>query len=237
MSTVMEARATSAARFWFVGVALVAATIALVGFAPTFYLRPATLAPLPTLLIVHGTVFTSWIALLVAQTTLVASDRRDLHRKLGVFGAALAILIPALGMTAAINSMRLGHTPVEGLDPRSFFALPFRGMLNFTILAGCALAMRRDLATHKRLMVLATFSILDAALARWPVINSYGPPAFFAIQDLLVAAVCVHDWRKFGRVHKAYKWGGALVVLTQPLFLALSGSPPWLALASWIRGF
>lgn len=236
MSTVMGASLPRPARWWFVGVAALAALIVLVGFSPTFFLRPAAMPPLPGLLVLHGIVFSSWMVLLLVQTWLIAADRRDIHRKLGIFGALLAIAIPVLGLRAAIESMRLGHTPLEGLDPRSFFALPFRAMFDFTILAACAIGLRRNPAAHKRLIILATFSMLDAALARWPGVGPFGPPAFYAIQDLLVAGVCLHDKLVHGRVHKAYRWGAALIVLTQPLFLGLSGTPAWLAFADWFRG-
>lgn len=238
MSTVMTPATPglSTDRKFFTGAALVAAFIVAVGFAPTFYLRPASLGPLDPLLVVHGMIFTSWMLLFIAQTSLIAADRRDLHRKLGVFGMLLAVAIPILGLAAAIHSLRLGHVPVPGLDPRQFFALPVQSMVNFSIFATCALLMRRDVQTHKRLMVLAVFSMLGAALARWPVIGPYGPPAFFAVQDLLIAVALIYDKVAHGHVHKAWKWGAAWYVLSQPLFLALSGSPPWFAFAGMIRG-
>lgn len=234
MSTVLPVPASpslAADRKFFTGAAILSALIVALGFSPTFYLRPATLQPLNTLLVVHGIVLTAWFVLFIVQTSLIAADRRDIHRKLGALGIAIALTIPVIGMMAAIDSLRAGHAPVEGLDPRSFFALPVQVLLNFAIFAGCAIAMRRDAKAHKRLMILASFAMLGPALARIPMIGAYGPPGFFAIMDVLVIAALVYDKRVHGHVHKALKYGAIWFVLSQPIFLGLSQTPPWLAFA------
>lgn len=236
MAAVMESRTVSTDRIFYTGMSLVAVAIVAVGFSPTFFLRSAALPPLSPLLTLHGVVFSTWMALFVAQTSLVALDRRDLHRRLGVAAAAVGILMVVLGTMAAAESMRLGRAPIPGLDPRSFFAVPMRDMLVFPILLAAGVGFRADAQTHKRLMLLATISILDAALARFPfaAIKAVGPPAFYAMEDLLIVAGIVYDRATRGRVHRAYVWGGLLIVLTQPLFLVLSGTRPWLAFADWV---
>ena len=74
---------------WFV------AAVVVLGFAPSFYLKPLDLfsyprpnPPLVPNLMVHGLVFTAWVAVFVAQVSLVSAGRRDLHRKLGATGHA-----------------------------------------------------------------------------------------------------------------------------------------------------
>jgi hypothetical protein len=60
-----------------------------VGFSRTYYLAGIFKAPLPNLLVhIHGAVFTTWILLLVTQTSLVAADRVDIHRRLGLLASA-----------------------------------------------------------------------------------------------------------------------------------------------------
>src|SRR5688500_11459289 len=70
--------------------AVALALTALVGFGPSYFLRPVfrpttTLTPL---MHVHGLLFGAWTLLLVVQTTLVAARRTDLHRRLGVTSRA-----------------------------------------------------------------------------------------------------------------------------------------------------
>ena len=232
------ARAFPRDRMFYSGMALVAAAIVVIGFSSTFFLRSASLPPLPQLLIVHGIVFSSWFALFIVQTSLIAANRRDIHRKLGVVGACLAAAMVVLMVVASVQSLRLGHTPLKGLDPRSFFAIPARDIVTFSILVSAAIFLRRHPESHKRLMILATIDIVDAAIARFPIdaIAAYGPPAFFGIQDTLIVAALIYDFSTRGRVHPAYKWGAALIILSQALCLAISGTLPWLAFADWVLG-
>jgi hypothetical protein len=57
--------------------------------------------PLPPLLHIHGAVFSSWMLLLIVQTSLVAAGRVDLHRRLGLLGFFLACLLVCLSLLVA----------------------------------------------------------------------------------------------------------------------------------------
>src|ERR1041385_6821040 len=98
--------------------AIALAGIVFAGFAPTFYLREQFDGPpLSMLKLVHGTAFTAWIALLVTQTGLVAADRRNIHRKLGVAGFGLALLMVLLGTTLSLDALRRGMAPAGAPSP------------------------------------------------------------------------------------------------------------------------
>src|SRR5438045_2066598 len=81
-------------RIFYTGMAIAFLVTVLVGFSRTFYLRPyfQTQSLIP-LLILHGVVFSSWIALLLVQTTLVATKRTRTHMRLGIAGGILASLM------------------------------------------------------------------------------------------------------------------------------------------------
>src|SRR5207249_2769361 len=105
----------------------------------------------------------------VVQTTLIAARRTDIHRRLGWVGAGLAVLMVGAALYAAITS---GHRNVlagQAEAARAFFAIPVADLVAFVTLVGAAIFYRRQPATHKRLMVLGTLTILDAAVARWPL--------------------------------------------------------------------
>ncbi|MFL5619893.1 MAG: hypothetical protein ACJ79A_16045 [Gemmatimonadaceae bacterium] len=224
--------ARRADRIFFGTMSIVILAIVFVGFMRTFYLssyfgRPA-LSPLR---VIHGTAFTSWVVLFAVQTTLIAAGRRDLHRTLGYAGAVLATLMVPLGLTLAIQSARAGRAP-PGLAPLEFLIIPVFDMLVFAPLVAAAVYYRRESAMHKRLMLIATVSLLGAALARVTgTPGAGGPLVFFGVADLLLVCGAIYDRRTLGSVHAAYTWGGGFVVASQVLRLALLKSPLWLAIA------
>jgi len=220
---------------FFVGMAVVMAITVFIGFAPSFYLKAFTAAPsLSPLVWAHGLFFTGWIALLITQATLVAKDRVDVHRRLGMFGLALAVAMVVVGLLTAISAARLGRVPPGAPPPLVFMAIPFFAIVEFAILFGAAIALRGNSQTHKRLMLLATITIVIAAIARLPLPFAGTPPGFFAISDLFIMACVIHDWRTHSRVHPVYVWAGSLLVILQPLQLLFMGTEAWLAFATWL---
>lgn len=112
----------------------------------------------------------------------------------------------------------------------SFFAIPIGDMVVFPILVAAALAWRRESDIHKRLMLLATISILDAAVARWPLaVMANGPVAFFAITDLYILPGVAFDLASRGRLHPANLWGGMLIVASQIARLMVWHTTGWIA--------
>jgi hypothetical protein len=203
-----------------------------VGFAPTYYLKGFFhAAPLTLLVHLHGLVFTSWVLLFFAQNVLVASRQIGIHRRLGVAGAALAALVVAVGLTTALAFARR-TVATGGAETLAFLAIPFGDMLVFGILATAGILCRRRPETHKRLMLVATISILGAAVSRWPfAIMQTGPVAFFVVTDLFVLAGVCYDLVSRRRIHSAYVWGGLLLLVSQPIRLAVGHTETWLALA------
>ena len=218
--------------FTFMGALVILVVFA--GFGRTFYRRPASVGPLSTLLVLHGGAFTAWVLLFIVQSSLVAARRIKIHMKLGWVGAVLASLMVVLGVSAAVAALRLGRTPIPGLDPRSFFVVPMFDIGNFCVLIAAGLLLRKKPDAHRRLMFLATVALIDAAVARIPLrfIAVGGPPVFFALTDLFILAGWAWDWSLRRRIHPAFAWGGGLLILSQPLRLAISGSAPWLGFAN-----
>lgn len=220
---------------FYIGIAVALAITVFVGFAPTFYLKAFTASPsLSPLVWAHGLLFTGWIALLITQATLVAKERVNVHMRLGMFGVALALAMVIVGLLTAINAARLGHVPPGAPPPLVFMAIPFFAIVEFAILLGAAIALRGNSQAHKRLMLLATITIVIAAVARLPLPFAGTPPGFFAISDLFILVCVIHDWRVHGCVHPVYAWVGSLLVILQPLQLVFMGTGAWLAFATWL---
>ncbi len=221
-------------RLFYGGMAIALALTVLTGFAPTYYLRffgegpRATVsgAPFTSLVHLHGALFTGWVLLFIVQTALVASHRVAVHRRLGVAGAVLAAAMVLAGTSLAIAAAVRGSAP-PGMDPLAFLAIPFFDMILFATFVTTALVMRRDKEAHKRLMLLAYISLVVAAVARLPGVLPLGPLAFFGLGYLFVVLAAVYDLVSRRRVHKAYLWGGGLMVASVPLRLMISGTGAW----------
>jgi FtsH-binding integral membrane protein len=224
-------------RLFFTGMALASALMLFLGFLPSYFHRSAELPALTLLYQLHGAVFTAWVALLVAQTALVAGRRTDIHRTLGVAGAVLAALVFVVGVAVSVETLRRNGGPPGG-DPRKFFAIPIGDIIVFGVLVIAAVVERRKPETHKRLMLLATISLLTAAVARFlRQVGMGGAPGLFLGTDVFVLALVLYDLASRGRVHPTTLWGGAMVVGFKPLlYYALAGTPAWLALADALRG-
>ncbi len=86
----------------------------------------------------------------------------------GIVGAVIAVLMILIGTTTAIVRAQQGATPSGDIPALVFLVIPLTDMLVFGILVGAGFYFRRRPDVHKRLMLLATISILAAAIARLP---------------------------------------------------------------------
>jgi hypothetical protein len=224
-------------RRFYVGMAIAIAITVFAGFSRSYFLKAWYGTPeLSRLLHIHGLVFTTWVLFFLAQTTLVASGKTYLHRRMGIGGAVLATLVLIVGTTVAIMRVKGGKpSPIPGVPALAFLAIPLFDMIVFAILVGTALYFRRRLEAHKRLMTLAMISLLAAPIARihFPLLPP-GPPTFFGLADLFILALLVYDLVTRRKIHPATIWGGLLVVASQPLRLIIAGTPAWLAFAGWL---
>jgi hypothetical protein len=230
----------SADQRFYTGAAIVAALIVLAGFARSYYLKiplggPPPWAPVMSpLLHMHGLVMTSWFLLFVVQARLIATRRTPLHRRLGVFGGLLAATMLVLGTVLAITQAKLGRTP--GPPPLKFLVIPLGDLLVFGILVGLGLYLRNRPQIHRRLMLLATLSILGAAVARLPIgfIETGGPLVFYGLVDLCVLACVAYDTVKNRRLHPAFALGALFIIASHPLRLMLAGTDTWMQFATWL---
>jgi hypothetical protein len=176
------------------------------------------------------------VILFIVQTALVAARRVAVHRRLGAAVAALAVVMIVVGTGTAIDLARHGGAP-PGVPPLAFLVVPLGDMTVFAVLIAAALALRRNKEAHKRLMLLAYTSILVAAVARFPGLLAGGPLWFFGLTFLTVLALVItYDLVTRRRVHPAYIWGGALLLVSVPVRLAISTTQAWHRLAEKLIG-
>jgi hypothetical protein len=233
MATSPAIQRRSRDRRLYIGSAILIPLIVLVGFAPTYYLKPWFQRPaLPSLLVhLHGAVMTSWVVLFVAQISLVATRRTKIHQRLGILGAVLAGLVCVVGVATAIAAA--ARDSVNGVEPLRFLVVPFGDLLVFAILIVTALYFRRRMDVHKRLMLLAAVALLPPAFARFPL-PSGSPLEVFGLVDLFLLGCIAWDTYKLRRLHPVFLWGSLFLVASQPLRFMLGNTDAWLRFATWV---
>jgi hypothetical protein len=212
----------------------------LVGFARTYFLAGAFRATLPNLLIhVHAVVFTLWIVLFVSQISFITAGRLTLPRRIGLLGFGLAVLMVALGVLAASDRLARhsgepGKETPEGV--RAFYAVPMGDMLMFSVFVSLGYRFRRDPGAHKRLMLFATFALLDAAFDRWSVFDPYPLPLVDLICFApLVLATMAWDWWSSGRVRRVTILATLFLVAVQEGRHPIGNTSGWQRLAGWVE--
>ncbi|WP_162806640.1 hypothetical protein [Sphingosinicella terrae] len=233
-------------RGFFVAMAAAMLFTVLVGFAPTYYLLPwlqgvtvrgvAGAAALTPIVHVHAIIFSAWILLFIAQTSLVAIGRTDLHRWLGPAALAFAPLVVAVGLWTAIDSGRARNTPPGWANAEAFLALPFTSIGLFGGFVAAGFVWRRRSDVHKRLMLLGTIAMMVPALAR--IVRNFDPPLLppgvagaLVLVNLFLAALVAFDLSRRGRIHPVTFWGVAIHLLSWPFRLHVGETGAWQAFA------
>jgi hypothetical protein len=232
-------------RIFFTGMAVAMAATAFVGFAPTYYLAGLNDAPTPVLtptVHLHGGLCTAWMLLLVTQTGLIASGRPDIHRVTGLAGVVLALATLATGVFVALESQRRVHTAANAgtlADPYVFVMFPLAAVGLFALYVAAGVANRNRPDVHKRLMLIATMSLLGPALARIVTRTTPGIPGAIGallLVDVFLLALVAYDLLVRGRLHPATLWGGGLLLVSEPLRVAIAFTEPWQAFGRLLMG-
>ncbi len=206
-----------------------------VGFGPTYYFVGGLRASLPSLAVhVHAAIFSCWILMLLVQTALVSARRVDVHRKLGLAGFVLACAMTVVGPWAATD--RLAHGARPGRDPYFFYIIPLTDILIFATLIFFAYLSRKDPSTHKRLVYLATVSLLIAAFARWPwhFLHRNAPHAAYATYIFLLMLVAYDLWSSH-KIHRVTVWASGYLIFIQQIRLVIGATAWWHHFAAWVQ--
>lgn len=131
--------------------------------------------PIRGLVLTHGALMTAWLLFALAQPLLATTRNVALHRRLGFLGAALAVVLVAVGLRIAVASAAVTPPGVMfgPLTPRQFMAVPFLGILLFAGLVALGIRFRAEPGLHRPLMFLATLSVCSAGLGRIESLNAF----------------------------------------------------------------
>ena len=110
-------------------------------------------------------------------------------------------------------------------------------LLAFPLLVAAAIHFRRDPATHKRLMLLATMAIATAGMARLMVmlgLDATHYRAYAATYAVLLLPLITFDLARLGTLHRATTWGSALLLVRHVLHQAVANTDQWQRIAAWL---
>jgi hypothetical protein len=222
-------------RYFFGGMTILILATVLLGFGKTYFLAGMFRAPLPSWIIhVHGAAFTSWIVLLIVQTSLITVGRIDIHRRLGMIGFGLAFAMVVLGTMAATDLLRRSESAMN-VDAKTFYAGTLGDMFIFAVLVFSAFRTRGDPATHKRLILIATITLMGAAINRWPFpILLQKPILIELIAYLFLLPLVLYDLWSRRRIHPATVWGGFFLIVVQQLEFPIGSTAVWQRFATWM---
>lgn len=171
-----------ATRWFFVSLAVFVIVVTVAGFGPSIIDQSRRIGHATPLSIAHGTIAFAWLLLFLTQATLVATRHVTLHRRLGMAGAGLAILVVVVTVASVIEWGRRGYD-ISGDIARVFsmppgvavptaptpeFAAVIFGVLVgpfiWGVLVAAGLWYRRRPEIHKRLMLFSLAFLLDVPL-------------------------------------------------------------------------
>lgn len=254
MATIAARQSRTLVSRFYVTMAAICVAIAFGGFFMTYWAQVVrgTFAG-PPMLHLHGLLFSLWTLFFLSQALLVANRQLKRHRAWGLAGISLATAMVFTGLAVTIQGLG-ARVDEYGDAARAFAIVPTTSILLFAVFVAAALFNLRRPEWHKRLMLVATVSLLQAALARFFILAivgsgpgfrpGLGPPLAIErsmpagfIGDLLIVAAIVHDRRSHGRVHPAYWWGLGILLAVQLSRPLVGYTDGWYRLTDFLIGF
>jgi hypothetical protein len=221
------------ARYFFVVLAILFPLIVLLGFFPSWRDMKAGGLEVHWLTHVHAAIMTSWILVFLLQALFATAGQLKYHRQLGLLSIGLGGLVFIAMGAVTVHILIVNHPPEESFLFDLLLTAGF-DMAKFGLFFIWGIWLRKkDAAAHKRLLTLATFVLLIAAVDR--VYRTYGLPSLgmeypdvtFVYLDLLLIPLFLYDLITIKRIHRI-TWIGSLIVIVLQFGVSMTwGSPSW----------
>ena len=225
--------------FW-VFVWLYSLVVILFGFAPPVqdrffddFQEPASIA-----LQLHVWSFSAWMSLLAIQAYLVGKGKMNWHQ---FFGLAMVPLAIVMLWSAGVSEIGSAQRAIANGRTLEFRAVTFFMLIGFAVLVPFAWFARKNPPAHKRLILLATASIMAGAHFRnwgkwWS--DEWFDESFisrllfyFGGTMILMAFGVIYDLVSRKTLHPVYKIGVPIMLAAQIVVIMVHDSTwfdPWL---------
>lgn len=223
---------------------LLGVILIVVGFAPTFYLKPILGAgkPLTALILVHGITITAWVAIFLYQYFAASRGSLARHKEVGITGALLFGLFIALSYVTVLSRTAAAASAPSGVGPLIRLAYPFWVISSTLIFGLAAFILVRRPNWHRHLQLASFFILLAPATARaLRFVIEIGSVATFGSLlislALYVGATRLKD-KGSSKVSKlALGIVGAQLLVAILIFFSVNAATPWLHFASALTGY
>jgi hypothetical protein len=223
MTTLTRTRGFAPRFHWFMAVWITFAV--LFGFGQEvdgYFIHPTMQRP--AILVVHSILATAWLALYLAQTTLISAHARATHRRMGLAGMVLGVALIGVSVPTALAMNRFDVA--VGIAPNySFVIVPLSDMVLFTVFFAVGMARRMRPDWHRPAMFMAMLTLADAGFGRWPRWLA-SPEQMSVVLWITGAVALIHDWRTRGRISPMLAMGLAGLVVANINATILFTHPP-----------
>ena len=245
-------------RWIYVFTAVSFIVITFTGFIPDSLMKIAAVQagerpPFPLILHMHAVLMGSFLMLLLAQTTLMATGRTDLHRRLGIAAFSVAMALVVVGFILVPTMYHYTWNAAQTAPPETREKLQQIVLRRDNILLGqlrigflfplfLLIGLRargRNAGLHKRMMILATAITLGASIDRMTWLPTTQPASRLATDLyilLTVSPMFLWDVKRNRSVHPAYLiWLGVSLPFTLAIY-ALWDTAWWHSMAPRLMG-
>jgi len=191
-------------KYYFFVVSIILLVLSFIGFSDNLITDVGQESNSDPKFIIHGLFCFAWFIILVIQTNFIKKGNYKAHMTYGIAG-----LIAALGVF--ITTLYIFIVIYKGWDNmRPDVKANRLFMLSFAVLVTQAYLKRKKLATHKRLMFVATFYMLGPILGRvmgHSILNTLlvsdlsWDITFIGIWSLFFVSLLMYDWALLKKIH------------------------------------
>jgi hypothetical protein len=219
--------------FYFFMSLLIAATV-VYGFSHTIdhnLIHPSPLPPV--VLYIHAIVFPGWVVFFIVQFAQIRSHNVRVHRRLGWFGVGLAVAIVVVGALTATGMARFSIEQKDPFNSAAFLIVQVMDISCFAVPFALAIYWRKKPEFHRRLVLIASCALADAAFGRFPELPVVFSPAGV---DALICLGVIRDLIVERRVHKVYVYALPILIVWQIFAVEtfVHASPWWVNIANWV---
>jgi hypothetical protein len=157
-------------------------------------------------------VFPGWVLFFILQSTLVRSHNVRLHRRLGWFGVGLAVAIVIVGAWTSISIVKFSIEQKDPFNSTAFTIVQALDIASFAVPFALAIFWRKKPEFHRRLMLISSCGLLDAAFGRFSALPLVLSPTGV---DALICLAVIRDLIVEHRVHKVYLYALPILIVCQ----------------------